>query len=128
MVLQVTDADGLPQSLKTEGAGTPGNPFVLLRRNFNVKSAATLSDGITILATSVTAIVANPDRRYLAISVTVNDVFIKLQAAGDDDDLKGETVPAGETWRMPVSAIYDGEVSAIKDGAGQDPIIYVTEY
>ncbi len=128
MTLEVTDAGSINRHLKTDGAGSVGDPFVLLRRNFNQKSSATLSSGITILTTSVIAKVANTDRRYLAISVTVNDVFIKLQAASVDDDTKGETVPAGETWRMPTDAIYTGEVSAIKDGAGQDPVIYVTEY
>ena len=128
MGLNVTDADGLPKVLKTEGAGTDGDPFVLLRRNFNVKSSATLSSGITVSTVSVIAKVANTDRRYLSISVTGNDIFIKHQSASVDNDEKGEMLGNGDTWRMPVEAIYDGEVSCIKDGVGPNATIFVTEY
>lgn len=126
--VDVLDGGGNQVFLKADGAGTSGDPFVVLRRNFNVKSSATLSSGIAVSTTSVIAKVANTDRRYLSISVTGNDVFIKLQAASVDDDEKGEMLPNGETWRMPVGAIYDGEVSAIKDGVGPDATIFVTEY
>ena len=126
--IKVIDAGSLDKFIKSDGAGTDGDPFVLLRRNFNQKSSATLSSGITISTTSVVAKTANTDRRYLSISVTGNDVFIKLQTAATDDDSKGITVGDGETWIMPTDAIYTGEVSAIKDGVGPDATIYVTEY
>lgn len=126
--LQVINAGGDAVYIKADGAGTTGDPHVLLRRNFNQKSATTLSSGITVSTTSVTAQAANTDRRYLAISATGNDVFVKLQAASDDDDSKGEMLPDGETWRMPTEAIYTGEVSCIKDGVGPDATIFVTEY
>ena len=114
--------------IKSDGAGTDGDPFVLIRRNFNQKSSATLSNGITISTTSVVAKTANTDRRYLSISVTGNDVFIKLQTAATDDDSKGEMLSNGETWRMPTDAIYTGEVSCIKYGVGPSATIFVTEY
>ena len=126
--VEIIDAGGLNKRIKSDGAGTDGDPFVLLRRNFNQKSSATLSSGITISTTSIVAKTANTDRRYLSISVTVNDIFIKLQTAATDDDSKGITLADGETWIMPTDAIYTGEVSAIKDGVGPDAIIYVTEY
>ena len=126
--VEIIDAGGLNKRIKSDGAGTDGDPFVLLRRNFNQKSSATLSSGITISTPSVVAKTANTDRRYLSISVTTNDVFIKLQTAATDDDSKGITLADGETWIMPTDAIYTGEVSAIKDGVGPDAIIYVTEY
>ena len=126
--VEIIDAGGLNKRIKSDGAGTDGDPFVLLRRNFNQKSSATLSSGITISTTSIVAKTANTDRRHLSISVTVNDIFIKLQTAATDDDSKGITVADGETWIMPTDAIYTGEVSAIKDGVGPDAIIYVTEY
>ena len=126
--VEIIDAGGLNKRIKSDGAGTDGDPFVLLRRNFNQKSSATLSSGITISTTSIVAKTANTDRRYLSISVTVNDIFIKLQTAATDDDSKGTAVADGETWTMPTDAIYTGEVSAIKDGLGLDAVIYVTEY
>ena len=126
--IKVIDAGSLEKFIKSDGAGTDGDPFVLLRRNFNQKSSATLSSGLTIGTTSIVAKTANTDRRYLSISVTVNDVFIKLQTAATDNDSKGITLADGETWIMPTDAIYTGEVSAIKDGVGPDAIIYVTEY
>ena len=126
--IKVIDAGSLDKFIKSDGAGSDGDPFVLLRRNFNQKSSATLSSGITIGITSIVAKTANTDRRYLSISVTVNDVFIKLQTGATDNDSKGIAVADGETWVMPTDAIYTGEVSAIKDGVGPDAIIYVTEY
>ncbi|MGR3219265.1 MAG: hypothetical protein ACUZ8H_05525 [Candidatus Anammoxibacter sp.] len=126
--IKILDAGGIQREVKGEGSGTPGDPFVLLRRNFNQKSSATLSGSITVGITSVVAKIANTDRRYLAISVTGNDVFVKLQAASVDDDSKGEMLANGDTWRMPVSAIYTGEVSCIKDGVGPNATIFVTEY
>ena len=102
---------------------------MLLRRNFNQKSSATIDALITVDATTTTvAKVANTDRRYLSISVQTNDVFIKLQAASVDNALKGISVGDGETWEMSTDAIYTGEVSAIRDGGGQDADIFVTEY
>lgn len=125
--IKIIDAGGIEKEMKVDGVGTPGDPFVLLRRNFNQKSSATLSGGITVSTTSVVAKTANTDRRYLAISVVTNNVFIKLQTAATDNDTKGITVSAGETYEMPTDAIYTGEVSAIRDGGG-DATIYVTEY
>ena len=126
--IKVIDAGAVQQEIKADGSGTSGDPFVLLRRNFNQKTSATLSSGISVSTTSVVAKVANTDRRYLSISVTGNDVFVKLQAASIDDDSKGEMLPNGERWRMPTDAIYTGEVSCIKDGVGPDATIFVTEY
>jgi len=126
--IKVIDAGGDTQEIKGDGVGTSSDPFVLLRRNFNQKSSATLSSGITVSTTSVIAKVANTDRRYLTISVETNDVFIKLQTAATDNDSKGITLGNGQTWEMPTDAIYTGEVSAIKDGVGPDATIYVTEY
>lgn len=126
--VEIIDAGGLNKRIKSDGAGTDGDPFVLLRRNFNQKSSATLSSGITIGTTSIVAKTANTDRRYLTVSVTSNDVFIKLQTAATDNDSKGIIVTDGETWVMSTDAIYTGEVSAIKNGFGPDAIIYVTEY
>ena len=126
--LDVIDAGGETVKIKADGVGNSSNPFVLLRRNFNQKSSATLSDGITVSTVSILAKSANTDRRYLSISVETNDVFIKLQAVSVDDDEKGIAVGDGETWEMPTDAIYTGEVCAIKDGVGPDAIIHVTEY
>ena len=126
--IKVIDAGSIQQEIKADGAGTSGDPFVLLRRNFNQKSSATLSADITVSTVSILAKSANTDRRYLSISVETNDVFIKLQAVSVDDDEKGIAVGDGETWEMPTDAIYTGEVCAIKDGVGPDAIIHVTEY
>ena len=126
--LNVIDAGGNTVKIKADGAGTSGDPYVLLRRNFNQKSSATLSSGITVSTTSVIAKTSNTDRRYLAISVTGNDVFVKLQAASVDDDSKGIMLANGLTWEMPTDAIYTGEVSCIKDGVGPAATIFVTEY
>ena len=126
--LKVIDADGLFQEIKTDGVGSSGDPYVLLRRNFNQKSSATLSSGISINTTSVIAKTSNTDRRYLAISVTGNGVFVKLQAASVDNDEKGIMLANGMVWEMPTDAIYTGEVSCIKDGVGPSATIFVTEY
>jgi len=126
--LQVLDAGGNTVHIKVDGAGTSSDPYVLLRRNFNQKSSATLSSGITVNTTSVVAKVANTDRRYLTISVETNDIFIKLQTAATDNDSKGIRLEQDDTWTMPTDAIYTGEVSCIKDGAGPSATIYVTEY
>ena len=126
--IKVIDSDGIDKEIKADGVGSTADPFVLLRRNFNQKSSATLSTGITIGITSVLAQAANTDRRYLAISVTGNDVFVKLQAVSVDDDSKGIMLSNGMTWEMPTDAIYTGEVCAIKDGVGPDATIFVTEY
>ena len=126
--IKIIDAGSIDKFIKSDGAGTDGDPFVLLRRNFNQKSSATLSSGITVNTTSVVAKTANTDRRYLAISATGNDVFVKLQAAADDDDSKGIMLASGLTWEMPTDAIYTGEISCIKDGVGPSATIFVTEY
>ena len=126
--VEIIDAGGLNKRIKSDGAGTDGDPFVLLRRNFNQKTSATLSSGITVGTTSVIAKTANTDRRYLSISVVGNDVFVKLQTAATDNDSKGIMLANGLTWEMPTDAIYTGEVSCIKDGVGPDPTIFVTEY
>ena len=126
--VEIIDAGSLNKFIKSDGVGTDGDPFVLLRRNFNQKSSATLSSGITISTTSVVAKTANTDRRYLSISVTGNDVFVKLQTAATDNDSKGIMLANGLTWEMSTDAIYTGEVSCIKDGVGPDATIFVTEY
>ena len=53
--LNVIDAGGNTVKIKADGAGTSGDPYVLLRRNFNQKSSATLSSEITVSTTSVIA-------------------------------------------------------------------------
>lgn len=126
--IKIIDAGGIEREVKADGVGTSGDPFVLLRRNFNQKSSATLSSGITVNTTSVVAKTTNTDRRYLAISAAGNDIFIKLQTAATDNDSKGIRLASGMTWEMPTDAIYTGEVSCIKDGGGPSATIFVTEY
>ena len=102
-------------------------------RNININDTATVADGITLNATTSTVIaVANADRIFFHVDNNFSDkaVWIKLQAAGVDNDDKGiflnEKEKGATKWEMPPDNIYTGEISAIADDG--NPTIYVTEY
>lgn len=109
-------------------------------RNRNTNTAATLSDAITLNATTAVKIAdVNKNRIFFSVSLapglTTRNVFIKLQAASVGDNQKGiilyRDFTANDnaflpTWGMPTDNIYTGEISAITQSGAQD--VYVTEY
>ena len=105
-------------------------------RNFNTNDSASVTEITTNPTTSTTAAAANKDRTYLHIdnNSNVTGVWVKLQAATEDDDKKGiylskniaAEAPGTTYWEMTPDNIYTGEVSVIADSG--TPSVHVTEY
>ena len=109
-------------------------------RTQNTNDVATLSSAIALnAATSTLIAAANPDRIFFSINMdcdlTTRCVFIKLQAASVDNDVKGILLQRDFSgndaayrayWEMPSDTVYTGEISAITASATTD--IFVTEY
>lgn len=114
--------------------------FIQRTRNTNdtasVPAAITLND-----TTAVVIAVANLERQYFQVNVlpAVLDtcVFIRLYAAGDDNDAVGDWIGRFNfandvffkpSWRMTPDNIYTGEISAILIAGAADEDVYITEY
>ncbi len=99
-------------------------------RTSNVNGVATVSDAIALNSTtSVIIALENQNRTFFRFdNSTIQDVWLKLQAAATDDDKKGILVKKnGGFWEMPPDNIYPGEISAIQNlGATIDG--FYTEY
>jgi len=102
-------------------------------RNVNTNDIATMSGAITLnTSTSVKVADANPNRLYIMIhnNDSSQGVWIKLQAASVDNDVKGIFIDKKGAppvmWESPTDNIYTGEISAIADNGS--PVVYVTEY
>lgn len=97
-------------------------------RNTNTTDEATVSNAVTLnTLTSVTVANVNASRIVFIISNPGNlDIWVKLQAASVDNDIKGILVPKKTRWEMPTDNIYTGEISAI--APIDNPEVYITEY
>lgn len=105
-------------------------------RNINTNDIAIVSSSIALNAVTSTKIAdANPDRIAFIVSVDGimgnSSIFIKLQAASADNDIKGiwvgrQGVVFKTDWSMPNDNIYTGEISAIITGGMAS--VFVTEY
>lgn len=104
-----------------------------IEKTRNTNDTAVIGDAIALnINTSVKIADANPDRIFFYAS---NDgateaVWIKLQATGVDNDMKGiylnKKGTSPNVWEMPPDNIYTGEICAIADA--NTPDVYVTEY
>jgi len=109
----------------------PDNPLPITPgATSNVASSATVAAAVTLASDlAVVAIVANTSRKYLAITVTTKDAFIRLIPSATDNAVrKGILVSAGSTYEMATDAIYTGEVSIINTVNAEAPVFFVTEY
>ena len=97
-------------------------------RNINTHDTAVLSAAIALnSSTSTTVQASNDDRLFFSFSNADNrDVWLKLQAATTDNDMKGIFVPRNGYWEMPTDNTYTGEISAI--AVSGTPDVYTTEY
>lgn len=97
--------------------------------NRSTNDTATVSDAIAI-TTSASVLVSALNLKRTFFCINNNNaqqgVWVKLQAASVDDDMKGIFIPARGSWAMPTASIYTGEISAIADNNNTD--VYVTEY
>ena len=101
------------------------------QRTKNTNDEATLSDAITLNATTSTTLdsgCTTSCRLYFAVINKTNfDVWLKLQAASVDNDKKGIFLPKKSIWEMTADNIYTGEISGISDTAPSVDI-YINEY
>lgn len=105
-----------------------------ITRTRNTNTAALIPIGIALNSTTSTTIVSENERRiFFHVNNDAENVriWIKLQAASEDDDKKGITIRrftdrGDHFWEMPTDNIYTGEISAIAESG--TPIVYVTEY
>lgn len=102
-------------------------------RNVNVSDTATVTGPINVGAvTSVVIAAANPERIGLSVNSgdSIKPVWIKLQPATTDNDLKGiflsERGLGLNRWDMPTDNPYTGEICAISDSSTNE--VYVTEW
>jgi len=97
-------------------------------RNTNTNDTATLSSAVALNATtSTTVAVSLSERIVFTFSNPGNkDVWLKLQAASVDNDMKGIFIPRNGYWEMPTDNIYTGEISAI--AVSGTPSVHITEY
>ncbi len=96
-------------------------------RTKNVNDTPILSNKISVgKATSTKLLDANVTRSYVAITVLKKDIWLKLQAAGVDDDKKGILIQAGQTYETSVDNIATCEISAIALSGIAD--VYTTEF
>lgn len=94
---------------------------------FRSVTSADLTAGVSInSSTSATVLSARGDRKYVALSVSGDTVWIKLQTAATDDVKKGIRVPAGFTYEFFPDLVYTGEISAISDTGAAT--IFPTEF
>ena len=106
----------------------------LTGRNVNTNDEASVPAGFVLDAvTSVKIADANPNRVFFRVDNNFNNVgvWVKLQAASVDDDMKGIALQPlnirGRTsWEMSPDNIYTGEICAIADSG--TPTVFVTEY
>lgn len=84
-------------------------------QNVNVNDEAFMSLGIAVGVTSVPIATTHKETLRLTVTNAGNkDVFIKLQAASVDDDLKGFLLYKGTAADIILAPnVYVGEVSAI---------------
>jgi len=100
-------------------------------RNLNTNDIAVVSAGVdmTAGATAETVLAANPNRIYVAISVSGHDAFIRLQDAATGPTVKkGIIVPKGGTYELPPDNIYTGEISIITVLGATTPTYFATEF
>lgn len=99
----------------------------IIGRTTNRNDTADIADEIVVgNALSVTLVEANPTRIYVGISNLNKDMFIKLQAATEDNDQKGIFVPRGTFYELPTDNMYTGEISGITVVGSTS--VHVTEY
>lgn len=88
-----------------------------IERTMNTAASVTLFDAISVnssTSTTILAAVVPPTIRMgVTITVEVQDVWIKEQAASIDDDKKGFRLLRGQTATLPGDNVYTGEISAI---------------
>ncbi|MBL4860739.1 MAG: hypothetical protein JKX96_07765 [Acinetobacter sp.] len=102
------------------------NPMPVGIKKNTSEGSATISAGISVGdSTSVIILGANANRKFVAISALGANIFLKLQAASVDDDVKGIFVPAGFTYEFPDGFIELGEISAIAESG--TATVYPTE-
>lgn len=91
---------------------------------------ATVSDEVQITVNiAVTAVSANAERTYIAISIRDKDAYIRLMpAATDGSNRKGIYVKKDQTYEVPIVRIYTGEISIINKKNNEKPKYYITEY
>lgn len=126
--------------IRVRFTNTSGSPQTFLRlhtyygefgsessKAFRPVATADVPAGVAInAAASTTVLSARGDRRYVALSVTGDTVWVKLQAASTDNDKKGIRIPAGTTYEFFPELVYTGEISAISDSTSAT--IYATEF
>lgn len=83
-----------------------------------------MSDG----AVAEILVSADPDRIFFSVTITEKDAFIRLYAAGTDNIIKGTKVKKDQTWEMPTSNFYIGEISIIAKKTNEEPHYFVTTY
>lgn len=94
---------------------TIGQPAAHTDGSFLISSGISVGSitSTKILDAEVIAEGQQPTRMLIAISVTSQDIFLKLQPAIIDDDKKGIIIPKGATATFEVENMYFGEMSAI---------------
>lgn len=105
-----------------------------ITRTRNTNDVAILPVGIVLNSTTSTTIrIENGRRIFFHVNNDAETVrvWIKLQAASEDDEKKGIllrrfTDRGDHFWEMPTDNIYTGEISAISESG--TPTVYVTEY
>lgn len=105
----------------------------IYERQQNLAGTASVNTGVTLnSSTSVKIADANPNRIYFYVTNdgSTEEAWIKLQAAGVDNDKKGiflnKKAIYRNDWGMPVDNVYTGEICAIAEAG--TPSVYVTEY
>jgi len=99
-------------------------------RNTNTNDTATVANEVQITVnTAVTALSANADRIYVAITILDKDAWIRfIPAATDASTRKGIYVKKNAVYEMPTDNIYIGEVSIINKKNGEKPKYLITEF
>ena len=99
---------------------------VRIERTTNTNDEALIKDAIAVTSTSSVTLLSANMRCYIAITALKKNIWLKLQSANIDDDMKGIFVARGLTYEFHPDIIYTGEISAIAEtGTAQ---VYVTEF
>lgn len=97
-------------------------------RTRNLNDTSTISAAIALNTSTSTKIVdANGNRMFVSITNdSINNIWIKLQAASVDNNKTGIKLRRRSVWEMPVDNMYTGEISAISEAGTPD--VFITEY
>lgn len=103
---------------------------VKVGRNINIADESRVYAGVEILINSaVTAILPNPKRLFLSITITGKDAWIRMTPASEDPlERKGIRLKKDQTYEFPIDNVYTGEVSIINKKDNEKPIYYITEF